>query len=260
MRGRIKRFIEDKGYGFITGEDGADYFFHISQVKDVVELKNWMIVEFDIVDGKRGKNAVNIRVIEQNNSPSKFITCGNTNIRLNNIKEYGIGQDALYFEKHFKQIVIRKEEKKIFGITYKTEEIYRYIPLPEWHLVVDGYHYPKMCDTNEEDLRNEVGLFPSDYDKYKDVSIKEFSQRDWIYIYCERESGYNGRVYFQGNEWKQVKIDTSKPLIGELIKREYRKYLYITTYQKENFKFIEDRVNFDVVEKYNEINAAMKYR
>ncbi|WP_296154502.1 cold-shock protein [Ruminococcus sp.] len=28
MRGRIKRFIEDKGYGFITGEDGQDYFFH----------------------------------------------------------------------------------------------------------------------------------------------------------------------------------------------------------------------------------------
>ena len=40
MRGRIKRFIEDKGYGFITGEDGQDYFFHISQVRDMVEIKN----------------------------------------------------------------------------------------------------------------------------------------------------------------------------------------------------------------------------
>ena len=89
MRGRIKRFIEDKGYGFITGEDGQDYFFHISQVRDMVEIKNYMIVNFDIADGKKGKNAVNISVSEQNNT-SRFITLGNLNIRLSNIKEYGI--------------------------------------------------------------------------------------------------------------------------------------------------------------------------
>lgn len=256
MKGRIKRFFSDKGYGFITGEDGVDYFFHISQVKDVVELKNWMIVEFDVADGKRGKNAVNIRVIEQNNSASRFITFGNRNIRLNNIKEYGIGQDALYFEKYFKEKVICKEEKKVFGITYKKKEINLYIPLPEWHLVTGSY--PTVSDTNEEDLISEVRLWPSEYDKYKDVAIKEFSQE--IYIYCERESGYDDRVGFEGNEWKRVKIDTSKPLIGELIKREYKKYLYITTYQKENFKFKEDEVNFDIFEKYNEICDAMKYR
>lgn len=91
MRGRIKRFIEDKGFGFITGEDGQDYFFHISQFKDMVEPKNCMIVNFDIADGKKGKNAVNIRASKRNNtSKSKFIRCGNTNIRLNNIKQYGI--------------------------------------------------------------------------------------------------------------------------------------------------------------------------
>lgn len=103
MRGRIKRFIEDKGYGFITGEDGQDYFFHISQFKDMVEPKNWMIVNFDIVDGKKGKNAVNIRVSEQNNtSKPKFVTCGHTNIRLNNIKQYGIGiYRALYEQVDF---------------------------------------------------------------------------------------------------------------------------------------------------------------
>lgn len=106
MKGRIKRFIEDKGYGFITGEDGQDYFFHISQVRDMVEIKKCMIVEFDVADGKRGKNAVNIRVTEQNNSPSKFITCGNTNIRLNNITQYGFGEYPVLYEKVFRKITV----------------------------------------------------------------------------------------------------------------------------------------------------------
>lgn len=37
-------------------------------------------------------------------------------------------------------------------------------------------------------------------------------------------------------------------------------YLYITTYQKENFTFKETEVDFDIYEKYNEICNAMKYR
>ena len=110
MRGRIKRFIEDKGYGFITGEDGQDYFFHISQVRDMVEIKNWMVVNFDIVDGKKGKNAVNIRVSEQNNT-SRFVTLGDLNIRLNNIKEYSIGTYFIVYKKIFTKTIIKKSEK-----------------------------------------------------------------------------------------------------------------------------------------------------
>lgn len=100
MKGRIKRFFSDRGYGFIIGEDGTDYFFHISQVKDIVEFKNWMRVKFDVATGKRGKIAVDIRSVEQNNSPSKFITCGNKNIRLSNIKEYGINRYIGHIENY----------------------------------------------------------------------------------------------------------------------------------------------------------------
>ncbi len=32
MKGTVKKFDKEKGYGFITGEDGKDYFFHYSQL------------------------------------------------------------------------------------------------------------------------------------------------------------------------------------------------------------------------------------
>lgn len=33
MTGTVKKFDKEKGYGFITGEDGKDYFFHYSELK-----------------------------------------------------------------------------------------------------------------------------------------------------------------------------------------------------------------------------------
>ena len=139
MRGRIKRFIEDKGYGFITGEDGQDYFFHISQVRDMVEIKNWMIVNFDIVDGKKGKNAVNIRVSEQNNT-SRFVTCGNVNIRLNNIKEYGLGKYSVLYEKIYHMETIYNIRNSLREFLFEDAEIKKYYFENEWYCPVSYTH------------------------------------------------------------------------------------------------------------------------
>jgi len=51
----------------------------------------------------------------------------------------------------------------------------------------------------------------------------------------------------------------SLPVIGNLYKFEEKKYLKITTFQRDLYRFGETEVNFDVVEKYNEINNAMQY-
>lgn len=56
-----------------------------------------------------------------------------------------------------------------------------------------------------------------------------------------------------------LKIDMSLPVIGNLYKFEEKKYLKITTFQRDLYRFGETEVNFDVVEKYNEINNAMQY-
>jgi len=60
--GVVKFFIEDKGYGFVTDEDsGVDYFFHVS--KNTVKVEKGQSVSFDAEPGKRGMQAVNIKLI-----------------------------------------------------------------------------------------------------------------------------------------------------------------------------------------------------
>ena len=62
MKGTVKWFNADKGYGFITGEDGKDYFAHYSQiqVEGYKALEQGQSVTFDVVEGPKGPNATNI--------------------------------------------------------------------------------------------------------------------------------------------------------------------------------------------------------
>ena len=61
-KGTVKFFNESKGYGFIT-EEGVekDHFVHISGLVD--EIREGDIVEFDLKEGNKGLNAVNVKVI-----------------------------------------------------------------------------------------------------------------------------------------------------------------------------------------------------
>jgi len=62
MKGTVKWFNSDKGYGFITGEDGKDYFAHFSQIQaeGYKSLEQGQSVTFEVVEGPKGPNASNI--------------------------------------------------------------------------------------------------------------------------------------------------------------------------------------------------------
>lgn len=59
MRGVVKWFSADKGYGFITPEDGPDVFVHYTaiQTNGYRKLEAGEQVEFEIIDGPKGKQA-----------------------------------------------------------------------------------------------------------------------------------------------------------------------------------------------------------
>ena len=61
-KGTVKFFNDTKGFGFIN-EEGADkeHFVHVSGLID--EVREGDQVEFDLEQGKKGLNAVNIKVI-----------------------------------------------------------------------------------------------------------------------------------------------------------------------------------------------------
>jgi len=61
--GKVKFYNKEKKYGFITGDNGTDYFFHASGISNEIYLKDGDRVEFKVVDGDRGKKAVEISLI-----------------------------------------------------------------------------------------------------------------------------------------------------------------------------------------------------
>ncbi len=65
MNGTVKWFNAEKGFGFITGEEGNDVFAHFSQImKDGYKtLNEGDKVSFDVVDGAKGPQAENINSI-----------------------------------------------------------------------------------------------------------------------------------------------------------------------------------------------------
>ena len=60
-KGTVKFFNESKGFGFITdGETNNEYFVHVSGLNDQVRENDE--VTFDLQDGRKGLNAVNVKL------------------------------------------------------------------------------------------------------------------------------------------------------------------------------------------------------
>ena len=64
--GKIKRLIWNRGFGFISAEDGKEVFFHRSALQgaNFDSLKEGDLVEFDVEKGDRGPRAVNVKTSE----------------------------------------------------------------------------------------------------------------------------------------------------------------------------------------------------
>jgi CspA family cold shock protein len=63
QKGQIKKLVSDRGFGFITGEDGQEYFFHRSGTSvDFDGLRGGEKVTFEIERSQKGPRATSVKV------------------------------------------------------------------------------------------------------------------------------------------------------------------------------------------------------
>jgi cold shock protein len=63
--GKVRFYDADKGFGFISDDDGTDVFLHANALPEgVTSLKKGARVEFGIVEGRKGAQALQVRVLD----------------------------------------------------------------------------------------------------------------------------------------------------------------------------------------------------
>lgn len=63
VEGTVKFFNEAKGFGFIAGDDGNEYFVHTTGLKEGTKIREGDKVKFEVVQGDRGPKAEQVEKI-----------------------------------------------------------------------------------------------------------------------------------------------------------------------------------------------------
>jgi cold shock CspA family protein len=184
MKGKVGRLFQDKGYGFIKDENGESRFFHISNIKGFDEIFEGAIVKFKPNQNSKGLQATEITLL--NNNKKSFISFGDTNIRLNNIKNYGID--------YVNEVKVTKETKNY--------------------------------TTGEKIFNRTLGVF----------SIITGVAEGSAGLATNGINSFSNSYYVENKKYIKHRV------------------LYITTYQGDNFRFQENKVDFDIIEKFNTLN------
>ncbi|WP_146340814.1 MULTISPECIES: cold-shock protein [Nesterenkonia] len=69
--GKVKWFDAEKGFGFVTDEHGEEAYLHSSALPDGAAVKSGTRLEYGVADGRRGKQALSVRLLSEAPSVAK---------------------------------------------------------------------------------------------------------------------------------------------------------------------------------------------
>ncbi len=197
MKGIVKMFNHEKGFGFISGQDG-DVFFHISKV-----INNGLIpeigtsVEFEQDTNEKGLFAYDVHLIERNNnSKPEFLRIGDSRIKLSNVKIYGIERD---------ESILNYAKNCENGITNLTKECDRCKEAYRLEKAGDqarGYSYGHPCRDRYEDVQEKLNKEKNEYaELIESVPYKLALKGNLRYLYIETYQGNSYKFYEYECDW-----------------------------------------------------------
>lgn len=65
MEGTVKWYNRKKGYGFIAGEDGQEYFVHYTGLEEGTFIRDNDLVSFEPADTEKGKQAREVKLLQK---------------------------------------------------------------------------------------------------------------------------------------------------------------------------------------------------
>lgn len=206
MKGRIKTYKDDKGFGFIIGEDDSDYFFHISDVRTIIEVKRGQIVEFEPSSNEKGNNAKNITISTESTNKSKIYEIKGKRFKASNIKEYGVSTTTLDFVIVYNRKILGNPNSFLNALspTYTYEPSGKYCLYDRQNDDLDGHHRIRYFSDGK------VCCSPRVTD---DASVMEKKAR---YLYITTYQGDNS--YFYERDLEVVDFKDGIDIEAELAK------------------------------------------
>ncbi|MBP1327104.1 CspA family cold shock protein [Leucobacter exalbidus] len=62
--GKVRFYDEERGFGFIQGDDGAQVYLHASVIPEGADVQQGTRLEYSVADGRKGPQALSVRVLD----------------------------------------------------------------------------------------------------------------------------------------------------------------------------------------------------